>query len=93
MGRLEGEGVRTYSKRIKENIMAEKDIVFLNSDGSVEFCEYMDLPRMERNLQILEQTKRPFKIFNPVLQVCKIFKGEIIQIKDKEGILFNKEDV
>lgn len=73
--------------------MAEKDIVFLNSDGSVEFKEYMDLPRMERNLQILEDASFPFKVFNPVLQICKVFKGEIVQIKNKNTIIFDKETV
>jgi hypothetical protein len=72
--------------------MSEKDIVFLNIDGSIEFCEYEDLSNMEKNLQILEKTNLPFKAFNPILNVCSMFKGEIVQIKKKEELIFTREE-
>ena len=72
--------------------MIEKEIVFLNEHGDIEFSEYMDLPRMERNLQILEGIDAPFRIINPVLNICKKFKGEIVQIKKEEEVIFNGEN-
>lgn len=90
MGGFEAERVRTYNG-IKEDKMAEKEIVFLNEHGDIEFCGYIDLPRMERNLQILEKTNIPFRKMNSVLNLCRVFKGEIVQIKKKEEVIFSRE--